>query len=514
MARGGWAGPGWVRFSVLAGVVWSLQAFATVAHASVDPEACSALARPNAFPHTTVSAARIVPADPSRRLPAFCEVVASVKPVPGSDIGVVYRLPESWNGKMLGLGGGGWAGNTLLTTAAPGLEAGYATAQTNGGHEVSNVWDTAWASNPAAATDFAYRAVHEMTVLGKAVVASYYGRPHKRAYFHGCSTGGRQALMEVQRFPRDYDGVIAGAPVYTLTTQTMSVVRNQIFSRPGASLSEAQLQALNAAVLEACDAQDGLADGVVTDPRACQFDPGTLQCKAGKSDGSCLTAAQVQAVRDVYAGVKNSSGETVAYPLTRGSELGWVRYISTGGPPTWEQWLTGAAGAGLGGLRALVFNDPGFDLAKFDPDRDYRTVRHSAFANEYEAKDADLSAFIQSGGKLLLWHGFDDFGPSALGTIEYYEQVQRTTGPKVPSLESSVRLFVLPGVYHCRGGPGADAFDAVAAIDRWVEHSEPPVRVIATRTDGKLSRPLCAWPTLPRYKGSGDPSSADSFECR
>ena len=499
---------------MLTGAALSLHAFATVTHASVDPASCSALARPNAFAHTTVSTARVVPADANQRLPAFCEVVASVKPVPGSDIGVVYRLPENWNGKMLGLGGGGWAGNTLLATAAPGLAAGYATAQTNGGHEVSNVWDTAWASNPAAATDFAYRAIHEMTVLGKAVVASFYGQPHKRAYFQGCSTGGRQALMEVQRFPHDYDGVISGAPVYSLTTQTMSVVRNQIFSRPGASLSEPQLRAVNQAVLAACDAQDGLADGVVTDPRACHFDPGALQCKSGNADGSCLTAAQVQAMRDAYTGVKNASGETVAYPLTRGSELGWVRYISTGAPPTREEWLTGAAGAGLGGLRALVFNDANFELAKFDPDRDYRTVRNSAFAGEYEAKDPDISAFIQSGGKLLLWHGFDDFGPSALGTIEYYEQVQRTTGAKVPSLESSARLFILPGVYHCRGGPGADVFDSVSAIDRWVEHSEPPVNVVATRADGKMSRPLCAWPKLPRYKGSGDPSSADSFECR
>jgi feruloyl esterase len=466
------------------------------------------------FERTTITAAKAIPADASKKLPAFCEVTGSVTPVPGSNIGVVYRLPDSWNGKMLGLGGGGWAGNTRLETAAPGLAEGYATAQTNGGHDVDNVWDTAWASNPEAATDFSYRAIHVMTDIGKSVVAKYYGRAQSRAYFQGCSTGGRQGLMEVQRFPSDYNGVVSGAPVYTLTTQTMSLVRNKTFARADASLTEAQLKRLNEAALAACDAQDGLADGIVTDPRTCKFDPAAAQCKDGGTGADCLSKSQVAVVRSIYSGVKTAKGETASYPLTRGSEAGWSRFIATGAPATSASFVNGTAGAGLGGLRAIIFRNPDFDLSSFDPDRDYRTVRASAFAKEYEAANPDISAFVKAGGKLLLWHGFDDPGPSPFATIEYFEGVQRTTGSKVGPLDASARLFLVPGVYHCRGGPGADQFDAVAALDRWVEKGSAPEKLIATRADGALSRPLCVYPALPRYNGTGDPKSADSFSCK
>ena len=476
--------------------------------------ACEALAVSGTFEHTTVKSAALIAADPINKTPAFCEVTAVVTPAESSNIGVTYRLPENWNGKMLGLGGGGWAGNVRIETAMPGLTQGYATAQTNGGHDVENVWDTAWAASPAAVTDFSYRAVHVMTDVGKAVVAKYYGRQQSHAYFQGCSTGGRQGLMEVQRYPKDYDGVIAGAPVYSLTTQTMSLVRNQTFARANAGFSEMQLRELNRAALFACDGKDGLVDGIVTDPRMCQFDPGIIQCKDKQGDGHCLSPSQVKAVRSIYTGVKTSQGETVSYPLTRGSEGGWSRFISTGSAATAAAYQNGAAGAGLGGLRALVFNDASFDLAAFDPDHDYATVRHSAFAAEYEAKDPDISAFVNAGGKLLLWHGWDDPGPSPFATLEYFEQVQKVTGPKVKALDASARFFLLPGVYHCRGGPGADTFDSVAALDNWVEHAQPPNNLLATRTDGALSRPVCAYPTLPRYGSAGDSHLAASFHCK
>jgi feruloyl esterase len=488
---------------------------APAAFAAGGPAACAALAVPNTFKHTTVIAAKTVAADESKKLPAFCEVTASVKPVAGSNITMVYRMPDNWNGKVLGLGGGGWAGNIQLETAAQGLSKGFATAQTNGGHDVTNVWDTAWAANPEAATDFSYRAVHVMTDVGKQVVAKYYGQPHKRAYFQGCSTGGRQALMEVQRFPKDYDGVIAGAPVYSLTTQTMSVVRNQIFGKPDATLTAAQLARLNKAALAACDSKDGLVDGIVTDPRTCEFDPGPLQCPQESKDDTCLSASQLKAVRALYAGKKTSAGETVSYGLTRGSEAGWARFISTSAQADRANFLTGAAGAGLGGLRAQIFGDPNFDLPAFNPDRDYRTVRNSRFAAEYEAKDPDISPFVNAGGKLLLWHGVDDPGPSMLATIEYYEQMKATTASKVKDLDSSARFFLLPGVYHCRGGPGADVFDAVGALDRWVEQGQAPNAMKATRSsEPALSRPVCQYPTMPRYNGKGDPNLAESFHCK
>jgi feruloyl esterase len=488
---------------------------AQAAQASGGPAACEALSAPNAFDKTTVGSAKVVPADPDKHVPAFCEVTASVKPVEGSNITVVYRLPDNWNGKMLGLGGGGWAGNIRIETAAPGLSKGYATAQTNGGHDVDNVWDTAWAANPEASIDFSYRAIHVMTDVGKQVVAKYYGAPQKRAYFQGCSTGGRQGLIEVQRFPKDYDGVIAGAPVYTLRTQTSAVVRNQIFSGAGANLTEAQLKHLNDAALAACDGKDGLVDGIVTDPRSCQFDPAIVQCAEGHTEPDCLAAAQLKAVRALYAGRKIASGETVAYGLMRGSEAGWSRFISTGAKPDSASFLAGASGQGLGGLRAQLFGDPNFNLQGFNPDKDYVTLRDSRFAAEYEAKDPDISPFVDAGGKLLMWHGVDDPGPNVVATIEYYEKMKARTAAKVKALDSSARFFLLPGVYHCRGGPGADDFDSIAAMESWVEHGVAPNAMKATRSsDGALSRPVCQYPTQPRYNGKGDPNAAESFHCK
>jgi feruloyl esterase len=505
--------------------VWMLavQWAARPAHSAEKPRNCEALTSQKVAENTTITSAKMQPANAERHRPPFCEVTATATPVPGSSIKVVVRLPDTWNGKLLGSGGGGWAGNTNLDAptpgappgATPGLVAGYAVAQTNTGHDVSNVWDTRWATNPEAVTDFNHRAIHVMTDVAKAVVASYYGRPHRQAYFEGCSTGGRQALMEVQRYPNDYDGVIASAPVYTLTVQTMSVVRSQAFARANA-FTAAQLANVQKSTLAACDNDDGVVDGIVTDPPACRFDPAVLQCAQGGENGAenCLSAKQVQALRTVYAGVTNAAGETVAYPLAKGSEGSWTRFIPAAKTPTREDYESGAAGAGLGGLRALLFKDPNFNLQAFNPDKDYRTVRNSAFAADYEAKNPDISAFVNAGGKLLLWHGMLDPGPSALATVEYFEQVQKVTGPKVKSLASATRLFLAPGVYHCRGGPGADQLNLLTALDHWVEHGQAPSTLTATREDGALTRPVCAYPALPRYKGQGDPNSADSFVCK
>jgi feruloyl esterase len=513
--------------------------------------ACTALTTVRAFKDTTITSARMMGADEQAGTPSYCEVTASITPVPGSHIIAVYRLPESWNGKLVGVGGGGWAGNVTLGrsgarsyTSAASLALRFATAQTDGGHTTTDPWDTTWAANPESVTDFSYRAIHLMTTVGKAVVTRYYGQPQKRAYFQGCSTGGRQGLMEVQRFPDDYDGVISGAPVYSLLTQTSALVRNETFAAPGAALTAGQISRLHAAALAACDAQDGLQDGIVTDPRACPFDPATLQCKTealahGSSDRAasegnravsegipsgeipsgdgptpdCLTAPQVAAVRSVYAGVKTADDRIASYPLSRGGEASWSRFVVIA-PVPGAKAGSGDAGNGLGGLRQRLFGNADYDLATFDAERDLRKVRGGEFADLYEAKNPNIAPFIAHGGKLLLWHGFDDPGPSPLATIEYYENVRQATGSQTAALDANVRFFLLPGVYHCRGGPGADGFDSLAALDRWVESGQAPDEVIATREDGKLSRPLCRYPTLPRYKGSGDPASADSFKCR
>ena len=514
----------WLPFAIS---VLGLRALA--AHAGSDPHEgskpldCGGLTSQKVFENTTIVSARMQPADADKHRPPFCEVTATASPAPGSNITIVVRLPDGWNGKLLGSGGGGWAGNTTLTASAPdrppgatpGLVAGYTVAQTNGGHDVSNVWDTSWSTNPEAVTDFSYRAIHVMTNVAKAVIAAYYGRPQQQAYFEGCSTGGRQALMEVQRYPNDYQGVIAGAPVYTLGVQTTSVVRNQVFAR-AEPLTDGQLARLKTAALAACDGRDGLVDGVITDPRACTFDPASLQCGSGSDTGqeSCLTPKQVQTLHAVYSGVKNAAGDIVAYPLARGSEGSWTRFISAAKTPTEDDFNTGPAGAGLGGLRPLLFNDANFDLRAFNVDKDYPRIRNSAFAAGYEAKDPDISAFVNAGGKLLLWHGMLDPGPSPLATIEYFDRVKQVTGPKVKSLDEGARMFMAPGVYHCRGGPGADQIDLVGAIDNWVAHGQAPSTLLATRTDGTLSRPVCQYPALPRYKSKGDPNAAESFICK
>jgi feruloyl esterase len=491
---------------------------AAAAASGADATACTKLTTVRTFKDTTITAARMIRADANSKTPAFCEVTGVITPVRGSHITVVYRLPESWNGKLVGLGGGGWAGNLTLDrsgartyAAASNLAMGYATAQTDGGHPSTQIWDTSWSANVESFKDFSYRAVHLMTTVGKAVVAQYYGKPQKRAYFQGCSTGGRQGLMEVQRFPNDYDGVVSGAPVYSFLTQTSALVRNEAFGQPGAALTASQVTRLHDAVLAACDAQDGLKDGIVTDPRACSFDPATLQCPQEAATPDCLTAPEVAAVRAVYAGLKTTDGRTASYPLSRGGEAGWARFVVLT-PVNDASAGIGDVGNGLGGLRTALFGNPDYDLRAFDPERDLQKLRNSEFAGWYEAKDPNIAPFVAHGARLLLWHGFDDPGPSASGTIEYYESVRQTIG--APGLDASVRLFLLPGVYHCRGGPGADGFDSLAALDRWVDSGQAPDDVVATREDGKLSRPLCRYPTLPRYKGSGDPAAASSFECR
>lgn len=485
----------------------SMLAFTSGALAA-EGDACGPL-RSASFSQTRIVSAELVAANPDAAMPAFCEVRAIVAPVEKSSIGVLYRLPEGWNGKMLGLGGGGWAGNVQLNTAAPGLKARYATAQTDTGHPLparpEDVWrPDVWGSNPESMIDFQYRAIHLMTTVGKEVVAKYYGRPHTKAYFHGCSTGGRQGLMEVQRYPQDYDGVVAMAPVYNLTVQTSAVVRDNVLGAPGVALNAAQLNKVNEAVIKACDSRDGLADGLLADPRECSWDPSEMQCASGQSGETCLTSAQVDAMRTLYRGVQTKDGRFVAWPLSRGGESGWARFTGMSGISS-----DATHAGGLGKLLGPVFADPTFDLSRFEPDKHFDTVRNSAFAKAYEANDANIAAFLERGGKLLLWHGWNDSGPSPWLTIDYFERVTKTAA----GAGSNVRLFLSPGVEHCAGGPGLDKFDAIGALDTWVQTGKAPNALLTTRDKPKMSRPVCAYPALPRYKG-GDPGDAANFECR
>lgn len=434
-------------------------------------------------------------------LPGFCEVTGTLSPASGSTIGVVYRLPASWNGKVLGFGGGGWIGDVAVRTAAEGLRKGYATMQTDGGHPIGDIWDNSWVANPEAARDFSYRAIHEMTVAGKALVSAYYQQPHRKAYYQGCSTGGRMGLMEAQRFPGDYDAMSVGAPVYTLQTQTSAVLRNQTFARDDAGLSAADLQLVQSAALAACDANDGLKDGLLNDPRQCQWDPAELQCSGAKT-ATCLAPAQVAALRTIYAGIRAPDGEWAMHPMSRGGEAGWVGFVDaagTGQDPT--------NGGGLGGLLPLIFDRP-VSLAAITL-QEVQQVRRSDFARMYEAKDPDLTPFFQRGGKLLLWHGENDPGPSPVATNDYAEAVLAAA----PAAREQMRYFLYPGVGHCFGGPGAGQVALLDALEAWDESGKAPEVLIGTRPDGALTRPHCAWPAVAHYRGRGDANDPASWQC-
>jgi feruloyl esterase len=460
--------------------------------------ACAAIAGSKAFPKTEVSKATVVP--PANNLPAYCEVQGVIRPVKGSEIGVVYRLPENWNNKVLALGGGGWMGNVTLQAASEGLGRGYATLQTDAGHTTGAGFDASpWAinadgsANKPKLTDFSHRAIHLMTDLGKQVVKSYYGTSPTRAYYQGCSTGGRMGLMEVQRYPKDFDGVIAGAPVYTLQTQTSAQLRTLAFSAPGARLSAAHLTLVNNAVLAACDAKDGAADGVLRDPRACDFDPAVLACKAGQAPGTCLAPAQVTAMQEAYAGRKMKNGSVAAYPLDKGGETGWARFVPATG--------AGDPGGNSGGMHALrgpLLGDANFNMDSFTAET-VAKVRGSWLAKVYEAKDPDISHFVKKGGKLILWHGFSDPGPSARGTIEYYEAAMQETR----RAQDGVRLFLAPGVGHCSGGTGPDRINWLQALENWVEKDQAPEQLPATKANSTLAWNVCAYPKLPTGAADG-----------
>jgi feruloyl esterase len=459
---------------------------------------------------TTIVSSKAVPADPKSSVPAFCEVHATISPVAGSHTGAVYRLPVNWNGKVLGIGGGGFAGNMTLNAAATGLSRGYAVIQNDMGHDTTGALDPAFTitspgkPNVEGIIDFGHRATHVATDVGKRLVSSFYGRAPQHAYWQGCSTGGRQGLAEIQRYPDDYDGVIAGAPVYTPLVYSNAMLRVQAFHKqPGSNLLPEHVPLIQKHVLAACDGKDGVADGIITDPRSCTWDPGDLACK-GAASADCLTQAQVETVRRVYSGVKTKDGAFAAMPLMRGGESDWVaRMIGTREQP---RGLNSMLGAPF--MSYIVKHDPSYDIMTFDPERDMKALA-TGLAAEVHQQNPDISRFISRGGKLLLWHGFNDPGPSPLSTIEYFDQVRQ----KVPAAKESVRLFLAPGVLHCGGGPGPDRFDTLTAMERWVEQGTPPASMIATKANSPISRPLCAYPQLPRYTGRGDPNDAASFTC-
>jgi len=486
-------------------------AFLAVSAPAAAQGACGSLATGPAFPNTVVTAAQDIAADAQRQLPAFCEARVAITPVPGSRITAVYRMPAAWNGRILGVGGGGFSGNLQLDAAADALKRGYAIIQNDLGHPGATL-DASFTilpdgrPNTEGIIDFGHRATHLATTVGKQLIATFYGRAAEHAYWQGCSTGGRQGLAEIQRYADDYDGVIAGAPVYTPLVYSNAILRVQAFHKSADSnLLPAQVPLIQKAVLAACDAKDGVRDGILMDPRTCTWDPAELACTAGVSpSGECLSPAQVETVRRVYDGVKTKDGQYAAMPLMRGGESDWVtRMIGT---PAQPLGLNAQLGAPF--FSFIVKADPKFDIMTFDPERDMKALR-SGVALQVHQENPDISAFVRRGGKLLLWHGFNDPGPSPLSSIAYLEAVEKA----VPAAKGSVRLFLAPGVLHCGGGAGPDRFDTLTAIEQWVEKGQAPVSMIATKANSPVSRPLCAYPQVAKYNGSGDSNAAASFAC-
>jgi feruloyl esterase len=345
-----------------------------------------------------------------------------------------------------------------------------------------------------------------MTAKAKTIVDAFYGTGPKYSYFTGCSGGGRQGLMEAQRYPDDFDGIVAGSPSLNATGRAAFSmwVAQQLRKEPASYIPETKYSTIHKAVLDACDAQDGVTDGVVGNPGRCTFDPTVLRCKGADSE-SCLTGAQVEAARAIYKPLTDGrTKEEIAPGLSYGSEPGWATFGDRQ-----------PFGLGLQMFQYLVFNDSNWDYGRLDFDADMALVRKSE-AGVINAMNPDLTAFFASRGKLIQYHGWSDPQIQPLSSVEYYERVLQRMGGRA-KVKENYRLFMVPGMAHCGGGAGTSDFDMLAALERWVEQGEAPDSVPASRVvNGRVdrTRPLCPHPQLATFKGTGDINDAANFVCR
>jgi feruloyl esterase len=489
-------------------LAWLLAAPATAA--PCDSLASLALKEATVTSAQLVAAGAFVPpgaqadgrANPYKDLPEFCRVAATLTPTSDSDIKVEVWLPANgWNGKFQAVGNGGWAGSISYAAMADAVRAGYASASTDTGHVGGR--GTFALGHPEKLVDYAWRSEHEMTVKAKAVIQSFYGSAPRLSYWNGCSTGGRQGLKEAQMFPEDYDGIIAGAPANR--TAMALWIAHAVLKDPASYIPPAKYPVIHQAALNACDSRDGLKDGLIDDPTKCSFDPKVLLCQGEDDGASCLTAPQVEAARKIYSPAVNSrTGQEMFASLVPGTELGWG--VQAQGPEPsanmYDQY------------RYVVFKDPDWDWRTFNFDSDV------ARGNQPEnlimnATDPNMKAFFARGGKLLLYHGWSDTNVPAVNTIKYYNSVVDHMGG-ASNTSDSVRLFLAPGMGHCGGGEGPNVFDKIAALERWREQGQAPDVLIASHsTNGKVdrTRPLCPYPQVAKYKGSGSIDDAANFSC-
>ena len=463
-----------------------------------------------------------------RDLPAFCRVAGEFHPTPDSSIRFEVWLPEQqWNGRILGTGNGGFAGSIGYRQMAGYLTRGFAVSGSDAGHQ-AEATDASWAwQHPEKVRDFGWRAVHLTAQGANEIVDAYYGKPAAKSFFDSCSDGGREALMEAQRFPEDYDGILAGAPANSWSTLLVSGATSMqaLMVDPNAYIPDRKLRFIEKAVLDRCDALDGVMDHVIGDPAECHFDPQTLLCKSGDAAG-CLTQPQVNSLKRLYGGLRDEQGNLIFPGYSMGDETGW------------RDWIVGESpGASQGSLyvenyfRYVVTGDPTFNMLTARPGDLLRESQEKG-APDLDATNPDLSRFAARGGKLILYHGWNDAAIPPGSTIAYYESVEKQMGADKTS--AFLRLYMVPGMEHCLGGPGASAFGQFGiesakgpkyglfdSVENWVEKGSPDESVIATKyaqgkdgaTETVFTRPLCAWPKVARYSGSGDSNDAANFAC-
>jgi feruloyl esterase len=435
--------------------------------------------------------------NPYLNLPAFCRIGATLKPTSDSDIKIEVWMPlTGWNNKLIAVGNGAWAGSISYAAMAPPLAAGYAATSTDTGHTGGQA--ATFIDQKEKVIDFAYRAVHEMNVGAKGITAAFYGGGPRLSYFQGCSTGGRQALTAAQRYPLDFDGIIAGATA----ANASRLHGTQVWSAQQAHRDEASLiprekyTVLHDAALKACDALDGVTDRVIDNPRQCKFDPSVLLCKEGDSP-TCLTAAQVETAKRAYAG----PGLFPGYEY--GSEGGWNGTLNT------------PVGIAVDMYRYLVFNNPNWDYKMLNIEKDV-PLFDKTIGPTMNSSDTNLKPFFDHGGKLLMYHGWADPGIPAGNSVEYYSNVVKGLGGEART-SNSIRLFMLPGVGHCAGGDGPSTADWLGTLDQWRDMGKSPDSILASHsTMGVVdkTRPLCPYPKVAQYKGTGDTTAAANFTCK
>jgi feruloyl esterase len=483
---------------------------------SVSAATCERVAKSLSLSHTTVTLARAVPAgeftapgggaaaaEGAARLPAFCRVALTIAPSTDSDIKSEVWLPMSgWNGKFLQVGNGAWGGSIQYGPLGDALRRGYAAASTDTGHTGA---DASFAmGHPEKLIDFGYRSVHETAVQGKMTVATLYGSRARVSYFNGCSGGGRMSFMEAQRFPQDFDGIIAGAPGHNRTDvafQTLGMAQATHVS-PESFIPTGKYRALHEAALNQCDALDGLKDGLISDPQKCRFDPAVIEC-TGADGPSCLTKPQVVAARRIYAPVIDpGTGTQISSGLEPGSELQWGS-VAGNQPHSMYNDL----------LRFVVMKDPNWDYRTLDVTRQLALAR-KADNGILSATSADLTPFVSRGGRLLIYHGWSDQNIPPRGSVSYYDQLVKTMGQE--KVSDAVRLFMVPGMGHCGGGDGPNEFDTLAVLEQWREQGKVPTEIVASQVnEGRVlrTRPLCPYPQIAKYKGSGSVDRAENFVC-